>query len=209
MAMKWTVLGTLFFLAAMGCPSPSVETPKTDPQEEKKEVSPAETPMSPTATPTSDQAKPVTLDTLDWDSTIALVKQHPGKIVVMDVWATYCPPCVDEFPNLVKLHQDHSDKIACISVSADFDGVDGTTAETHREKVQAFLNKQKATFKNVLLSTDTETLFNEKIKHQSIPIVLVFDGEGKLIKEFPDPENPDEFTYKDHVLPYVNGLLAK
>ncbi|WP_437194529.1 TlpA family protein disulfide reductase [Planctomicrobium sp. SH527] len=208
MAMKWTFSGALLLLTAMGCPSPKVETPKTDLPAEMKEVTPAESSASPTTT-TPDQAKPVTLETLDWDSTIGLVKQYPGKIVVMDVWATYCPPCVDEFPNLVKLHQDHSDKIACVSVSADFDGVDGTTAETHREKVQAFLNKQKATFKNVLLSTDTETLFTDKIKHQSIPIVLVFDGEGKLIKEFPDPENPDEFTYKDHVLPYVNQLLGK
>ena len=153
------------------------------------------------------QAKSVDLQVMDWEAATALVKQHRGKVVVMDVWATYCPPCIDEFPHLVRLHQTHGEKVACISVSADFDGSGESTPQTHVEKVHTFLKEQKATFQNVLLSTSTEDLFGKKIVHESIPIVLVYNQQGELAAQFPDPTNPDEFTYEQHVLPAVMKLL--
>ncbi|HWL09083.1 MAG TPA: TlpA family protein disulfide reductase [Planctomicrobium sp.] len=155
----------------------------------------------------SETAREVTLEILDWDATRALVGEHKGKVVVLDIWATYCPPCVEEFPHLVKLQNEHRDTVACISVSADFDGTGETTAETHREKVHKFLQEQKATFQNVLLSTDTESLFGKKISHESIPVVMVFNQKGELAGEFPDPQNPDEFTYEKNVIPLVKSLL--
>jgi len=148
----------------------------------------------------------VELQILDWEAARGLVDQHKGKVVVLDLWATYCPPCVEEFPHLVKLHQEQKDKVACISVSADFDGTTDSP-ESHREKVLKFLTEQKATFQNVLLSTDTESLFGKKIPHESIPVVMVFNQKGELAGEFPDPKNPDEFTYEKHVLPLVKSLL--
>ena len=153
-------------------------------------------------------ASDVQLDVLDWEATRALVNQHPGKVVIMDLWATYCPPCMEEFPNLVNLHRQHGDRLACISVSADYDGTEDRPVEAVREKVMKFLVKQNATFQNVLLSTDAETLFTKKLKQQSLPIVLVFDQQGKLQGEFPDPENPDEFNYQEDVIPLVEKLLA-
>ena len=40
---------------------------------------------------------------LSWDQTQKRREQFAGKVVVLDVWSTYCDPCVREFPNLVKL----------------------------------------------------------------------------------------------------------
>jgi thiol-disulfide isomerase/thioredoxin len=145
---------------------------------------------------------------LKWEGVQELVAQKQGSIVVVDIWATYCPPCVAEFPNLVKLHGKYGERVACISVSADFDGLDDKPAEAHREKVLAFLTKHGARFDNVLLATDAEALFSEKIPQQSLPVVYVYDRQGKLAGQFPDPANPSEFTYAEHITPLVEKLLA-
>lgn len=150
----------------------------------------------------------IPLAILDWEATQALIQAQRGKVVVVDLWATYCPPCIAEFPNLVQLSRQYPDRVACISVSADYDGLDDRPPESYRERVLKFLDKQQATFQNVLLSIDAETLFNEKIQHKSIPVVYVYDREGNLAGQFPDLENPAEFTYQEHVLPLVKKLLT-
>jgi len=149
----------------------------------------------------------IDLEILNWEQTRDLVKQHAGKVVVMDLWATYCPPCIQEFPNLVRLNKEQGDQVACISVSADYEGLDDTPVESYREKVMKFLVRQEATFQNVLLSISAEELFSKKVEQQSIPIVFVFDQQGELRGQFPDPKDPGEFTYQEHVLPLVQTLL--
>jgi len=151
----------------------------------------------------------VNLDLLSWEETRALVEKHPGKIVVMDLWSTYCPPCIAEFPNLVKLQQDHGDDVVCISVCLDYDGLEDVTSDTYRLPVLKFLKGQQATFQNVMCTTDTETLFQEKIEHNSMPVVYVFDRQGKQFGQFPDPVNPSEFTYEADVLPLVEKLISE
>lgn len=192
---------------ALGC------KPAPEPKVEKApEAAPPSTPAPDGQTEENESestaaVEDIKLDVLDWEQTLALAKQHPGKVVVMDFWATYCPPCIHEFPNLVRLHKEHGDKIACVSVSADYEGLDDQPVESYREKVMKFLVKQGASFQNVLLSINSEELFGKKIEHQSIPIVYVFDQKGELRGQFPDPKNPDEFTYQEHVIPLVQKLL--
>ncbi|SFH93863.1 TlpA family protein disulfide reductase [Planctomicrobium piriforme] len=190
---------TLTALVVAGCaktPEPKVTatTPATNPE-----------PQAPAEPASTEQVR---LDVMDWETTRALVQHHSGKVVIMDLWATYCPPCMAEFPNLVHLHRTYPGRVACISVSTDYDGLDEKPVEAHRERVMKFLTKQQATFQNILLSTDTETLFAQKVTQQSIPIVFVFDRQGQLQGEFPDPKNPDEFTYRTHIFPLVEKLLA-
>lgn len=151
----------------------------------------------------------VSLEIKSWEETQELVKQAPGKIVVMDLWATYCAPCLVEFPNLVELHKKHGDQVTCISVSLDYQGFEDEPVESYREAVMAVLKRNGATFQNILCSTDADTIYNEKIKQGSIPVVYVFDKQGHLAAEFPNPEDPAEFTYQEDVLPLVAKLLEQ
>lgn len=58
----------------------------------------------------------------DADRSVTL-SQFRGKIVVLNFWATWCPPCVDEMPSLVKLQQKLKDKgVVVLGVSVDEDG---------------------------------------------------------------------------------------
>ena len=153
----------------------------------------------------------VTLDIKNWDETLTLVAKHKGKIVVLDVWSTSCEPCMVEFPHLVELHKQHgSDKLVCMSASCDYAGIKSKPPESYRDRVLKFLTKQNATFQNVLLNVESDTLF-EKMELASIPAVYVFGPDGKVAKRF-DNDNAkpgEDFTYTKDILPFVEKLLAK
>ncbi len=58
----------------------------------------------------------------DADHKVELRDYH-GKIVVLNFWATWCPPCVEEMPSLVQLQQRLKDKnVTVLGVSVDADG---------------------------------------------------------------------------------------
>ena len=44
-----------------------------------------------------------------------------GKVVVLNFWATWCPPCVEEMPSLVKMQSDLKDRVVVLAVSVDED----------------------------------------------------------------------------------------
>lgn len=155
----------------------------------------------------------VTLQPADWKQAQALVAKHKGKIVVLDVWSTSCDPCMKEFPNLVKLHQQHGQDVACLSLSTDFAGIKNKPPEFYKARVLKFLEEQKATFDNLLCTTPADELF-EELDLASIPAVYVYGRDGKLVKRFDggDGENvgtdEEAFTYAD-VNKVVNELLQK
>ena len=162
------------------------------------------------ATTTIETAPSVTLDIKNWDETLALVAQHKGKVVVLDLWSTSCEPCMTEFPHLVELHKQHGDKLVCLSASCDYAGIKSKPPETYHARVLEFLTKQNAAFPNVLLTVESDVLF-EKIELASIPAVYVFGPDGKVAKRF-DNDNAkagEDFTYVKDILPFVEGLLAK
>lgn len=145
-----------------------------------------------------------------WDSVLEQVKANKGRIVVVDIWSTSCLPCMTEFPNLVELQKCYGDKIACISFNVDYVGIKSKPAEFYRERVEAFLTKQKAMCSNVLCTVESDKIF-EKLELSSIPAVYVFDAEGKEVRRFDDSllEDGEEeaFTYKADINPFVKGLI--
>ncbi len=153
----------------------------------------------------------IAVQIVDWDETQKLVAAHKGKIVVLDAWSTSCPPCMKEFPNLVKLHQKYGGKeVACMSLSCDYAGIKNKPPEFYRERVEKFLSKQGAEFQNLLSSVPSEDLF-EKMKLSSIPAVYVYGRDGKLVKRFDNEQaksDADEFTYAE-VTKLVEELVAK
>lgn len=149
-------------------------------------------------------AKDVTLQVLDYDGIQKLIASHRGKIVVMDAWSTSCPPCVKEFPNLVKLSQKYPDQIACISLSFDNEGL--TPLDEVKKPVLEFLRQQGATFDNVLSSDESDALYR-KMDLVAVPAVFVYDAEGNLSKRFDNGSGVD-FTYAD-VEKHLSEMLAK
>lgn len=45
--------------------------------------------------------------------------QHAGKVILVHFWATWCPPCIVEFPDLIKLAQSQKDDFIILAISVD------------------------------------------------------------------------------------------
>lgn len=223
---RWQLwIGLLFCAVSFGCDdstAPPAEVPQPGPAATSSEVAtPApegqmEEPESPepvagiqSAAVTAPQG--VEARILDWDGIENLIRAQEGKVVVLDLWATYCVPCRKEFPNLVALHNRLGDKVTCISVSLDYDGLEDHPVEKCRDEVLAFLQEQQATCTNVVCSTPAEEVYGKKIPSQSVPAVYVFNKKGELADRFPNPThaNPDDVTYASHIVPFVEKLLAE
>jgi thiol-disulfide isomerase/thioredoxin len=125
----------------------------------------------------------VSVKVINYDALSALVKQHHGKVVVVDFWADYCVPCKREFPNLVAMHQKFGkDGLVAISVSLDDLSENGT-----KDKVIAFLQKQQATMINLILDEKPE-IWQAKLKIDGPPLVMVFNRKGELEQKFIDKD---------------------
>jgi len=162
---------------------------------------------SPSNEPTSAAIGAVRLEIRDWAGVESVIADHKGKVVVVDLWSTSCPPCRREFPNLVKLQAELGPQVACVSVSADYDGTPSQPVESYREQVLEFLAAQQATFDNILCSQPAEDLF-DALGVGSIPTVFVYDQHGKLARKFTGLIDDQEVNYADHIRPFVLGLMV-
>ena len=123
------------------------------------------------------------------------VPAHKGKVVVVDVWGTFCPPCKAEFPKLVQLHKSYKDKgVVCLSMSLD--------EKEELGDARAFLEKHDAQFTNYWLPEGFDSM-REVWKFKAIPVVVVFDREGQVAHIFRDTK----FSYED-VETLVKKLIA-
>jgi cytochrome c biogenesis protein CcmG/thiol:disulfide interchange protein DsbE len=97
-----------------------------------------------------------------------------GKAVVLDFWATFCPPCLEEIPHLVELQKRHEGSLQIV-------GLHVGGAED-RPKVPAFVEKLQI---NYTLAYPQDALTEGLMGSESaIPQTFVFDKNGKLIKRF-------------------------
>ncbi len=159
--------------------------------------------------PTETAAPDVSVQLASWEEVERTIAAQRGKVVVLDVWSTWCLPCVREFPNLVALHRKHADAIACVSLNCNYTGAEDESPEDARPEVEAFLRKQGAAFTNIISTTPDLELF-DVLGAASVPVVRVYDQEGKLRKQFTNDANEygDEgFTYEQHIGPLVEQLV--
>jgi thiol-disulfide isomerase/thioredoxin len=100
-----------------------------------------------------------------------------GKVLVLNFWATWCGPCVAEFPELVDLDAKYRDKgVKIVGITAD-------EAADVQPKVIPFIKKQKATFDIVLQDTDDPQQMMDLINKDwpgVLPATYVFDKQGNL-----------------------------
>lgn len=153
-----------------------------------------------TASPSAVENKPpeVKLEVVKHIQLLDALKAQRGKVVVLDVWASWCVPCKQEFPHLVELHQRYAkDGVVCVSVSLD--------EPKQRDTALTFLKSKGAAFPNYLLDEGDGGW--DKLDVKSIPAVFVYDREGKLARKFTGDDPDNQFTYAD-VEKFVQELIA-
>ena len=100
------------------------------------------------------------------------ISHYKGKYLFIDVWASWCKPCVAEIPLLKDLHAHYSgSQFAVVGVSIDAD----------RDRWLKALEKYQQPWKNVLDPRHFDAEFLTEFRVNSIPFNLLLDPEGKIV----------------------------
>lgn len=99
-----------------------------------------------------------------------------GKVVILNVWATWCGPCRKEIPDFIKIQEDYKER-----------GVEvlGVTSEDERntaESVKAFVKDYKINYKVVWVDQDGWGAF--LLPTGAIPQTYIIGQDGRLLKKF-------------------------
>ena len=95
--------------------------------------------------------------------------EFEGKPVLLNLWATWCAPCVAEMPTLDALGGSRGD-VEVLAVSQDFGG---------RDKVDAFFAEHG--FKSLEPYTDADMALMTALKVDTLPTTILFDREGREV----------------------------
>jgi thiol-disulfide isomerase/thioredoxin len=122
-------------------------------------------------------ALPVTVELADATALAAVRKNEGGKLRLINVWATWCGPCITEFPELVTLHRMYGHRaFEVVTVAANY--------PDEKPEVLAFLQKQQAAMRNVLFaSTDKYALAAALDPDWSavLPFTLLIGPAGEVL----------------------------
>ncbi|MDD5360815.1 MAG: TlpA disulfide reductase family protein [Ignavibacteria bacterium] len=133
------------------------------------------------------------------DDLEAIRKSSSGKVTLYNFWATWCKPCVQEFPELVKLYADYKDKgFELVFISVDM-------PEQVQDKVAPFLKNQNVSFTtyyNDFKSIDDFINYYDKEWEGAIPSTYIYDKDGKLAQKFIG--NKDYDFFEKEIKKYLN-----
>lgn len=103
------------------------------------------------------------------------VKDLAGKVVVLDFWATYCPPCREQIPHLNALLAKHGgENLAVVGLNVG--------GEEDRPRIAGFIKDTKMDYPIAYPEAElTRFIFSER---DDIPQTLILDRRGKIVKKF-------------------------
>ena len=122
--------------------------------------------------------KPIVVEPIDLDGLKGLITQQRQQPLLVNFWATYCDPCRDEFPDLVKIDQDYRPRsLEFVTVSLD-------EMSDIKTSVPKFLGSMKATMPAYLLNvSDPEPAIDlvDPRWQGSLPATFLYDEQGKIV----------------------------
>lgn len=117
----------------------------------------------------SNTAPDFTLNDLEGNS--HTLSEYRGKVVLVDFWATWCPPCVVEIPHFVKLYNKYNEKGFVIL---------GASLDNNMKKLKDFVSAQGITYPILVNAGNVGTTYAV----QAIPTAYLIDKQGKIEKKF-------------------------
>jgi thiol-disulfide isomerase/thioredoxin len=194
MNRRLAAAGTLALSLVLGC---SAETQRAG-------TSTSPSPGSETAT-TSAQQTTISVTPVDLAGYDAALARLRGKVVLVDFWATWCLPCVEQLPHTLELGGRLAGRgLSVVTVSCD------DPAESAR--VAEFLQSKQAAHAVNLISqfgAGPKTMEEFEITTGAVPFYKLYDRTGRLRKTFGiDPALKTQFTPAD-IEAAIEQLLAE
>lgn len=108
------------------------------------------------------------------------IDEYKGKVVFLNFWASWCTPCLVEFPEFIKLAKTHKDNIAIIALSSDFEEAPMTR----------FLDKMKKEHapdfpaSNFIIALDENAMITQGLfQTHRLPETIIIDKNGKMVEK--------------------------
>lgn len=120
-------------------------------------------------------------------ATLKTLLKPNGKPLLINFWATWCVPCQEEFPDLIKIGADYKDKIDLITISLD------ELSEINGD-VPKFLAEMKAETPGYLLKTADEEATIATVSKDwqgGLPFTILFNEKGESVYSQQGKFNPD------------------
>ena len=121
--------------------------------------------------------EPVSMQDIDRAGIAELMKNKTNKLLMINVWATWCVPCVEEFPDLVTINRMYRDRdFKMITISSD--------ALKDREKALAFLQKKQSSSLNYIYTGDSKYKLIDAIDPKwqgALPYTVLVEPGGKIV----------------------------
>ena len=116
----------------------------------------------------------------DLNGKIVRLSDFKGKPVLLDFWATWCPPCRASIPGIEKLHKNYSSKgLVVLSISLDEGGWDS---------VKSFATEHGITYPVLKGTEDVSSQFQVR----TIPMMVIINKEGRIVKRYLGYGDDDE-----------------
>jgi len=94
-----------------------------------------------------------------------------GKVIIVNFWATWCPPCRAEIPDLIALQDKYRDRLQIVGVSEDEDSI---------EEVKRFVAEHKINYPIVMSTPQLTKLFPGV---RALPTSFILDTESRLVQK--------------------------
>jgi thiol-disulfide isomerase/thioredoxin len=112
---------------------------------------------------------------IDFDNNNRLSKQDfaPYKLTLIDYWATFCKPCIEDMPKLVALYEQYK------SQGVNFISVTDEQSPERIKKAKEILRNNKVSWKDYV---DINKEFPKKLNAGGYPLQILVDSEGRIVK---------------------------
>jgi len=149
--------------------------------------------------------EPVHLDTIDNTGIANLVHNNTKKLRLINLWATWCTPCVQEYPQLVTLNRMYRDRgFELVSVSTDDSAA--------RPKALKFLERQECSSPNYIYTGDDKYKLMEAIDPKwqgALPYSLLVEPGGKIIYAKQGTIDPEQLRKLIFDSPYMGRIFKQ
>ena len=114
----------------------------------------------------------------DLDDKMVSLADFKGKVVLLNIWATWCPPCVEEMPSMEKLYRELKDEnFVILAVSIDVTGA---------KAVVPFMKKHNLSFPAL---TDTKGKIKTLYQTTGVPESIIIDKDGIIVEKIIGPRD--------------------